>query len=70
MNNSEPKPVSYVCKNCEFWKHEVEGESRDEFGSCRRFPPTPVCIDEALAFLQPSTEWKDSCGEFRVRVDA
>lgn len=60
--NSEPIEDYHTCSNCKFY------EERTRF--CRRFPPTPLAIEENSKFVFTSTFPKihlpnvDFCGEF------
>jgi hypothetical protein len=65
MKERPTKSFPEICKHCRYW------DSRDgEVGECKRFPPKLVKIDEEWGGARPATEWKDSCGEFKMRVDA
>lgn len=59
--------VPAICENCRFWKL-AQGESG--VGECKRFPPQVVRIENEAGFVWPLTDWKDFCGEFKLRVDA
>lgn len=64
------KAIPEVCKNCRFWSPVDSDDSKEEFGLCQRFPPTVVVYDEQASAVRPITEWKDHCGEFKLRIDA
>lgn len=70
MSQSVVKPIPEICKNCRFWKPSRKVESKSEFGSCRRYPPEVIIYDDQVVSMNPVTEWKESCGEFRVRHDS
>lgn len=66
------KDVPRVCGNCFFWeKHEPEpGGKPVDSGSCNRFPPTVILVEEGGTCVWPSTSPINYCGEFKLRVDA
>ena len=37
---------------------------KDEFGYCRKAPPTVVVHEESILYIQPSTSASDWCGGF------
>lgn len=70
MNNQQNKAVPAICKNCRHWKKIEATESKNEFGSCYRYPPAVVILHDEPTTLIPSTAYRHHCGEFEVRFDA
>ena len=64
MPKKQIEPES--CATCRFFQ---ENHS-DNYGWCRRYPPTPVAIEDATASIQASTSGEEWCGEFSRRLNA
>lgn len=57
-----------TCRTCGFWWRDASGESGDDWGQCRRMPPTtPPIRDDKLVHVGvwPHTVATDWCGEWR-----
>lgn len=59
-----------TCETCRFWAHlqgyEYVGVKRNNFGECRRFPPTIQGGEEGEF---PITEVSIWCGEHQPKID-
>ena len=71
MKVDEGRPIPEICANCRFWAKRIQKEVESDIGACNRYPPQMILTDEdALLCFRPQTEWSDSCGEYRTRIDA
>lgn len=53
------------CKTCRFWfvSNVFRGVT---YGECKRFPPSPVVIDEDIEDRRPLMAHDDWCGEYSI----
>lgn len=68
MNSSLPSELEPTCcQTCQFWRRRHSVEDTDDWGECRRMPPSlPEIADEKLvvAGVWPCTKASDWCGEW------
>ena len=61
------------CWNCRFWRRAGRDGPGPDWGQCKRMPPVlPEIEDDKMVHVGvwPSTEAKDWCGEWQLRVAA
>lgn len=56
----DPAPDPQSCGSCKFHKPN----ETDEYGFCRRYPPTVAESEEATVVLWPITALPEWCGEY------
>jgi hypothetical protein len=74
VNDSSPA----ACSACEFWVGYVDGNGKETYGECHRFPPVmqrvpsvrhkdlfPAMFDWVKNWSRPDRD--DSCGEFKPK---
>jgi hypothetical protein len=70
MNISLPSaPEAICCRNCRFWRTRRTVDDAEDWGECRRMPPSlPEIGDEKLvvAGVWPCTKASDWCGEWET----
>lgn len=54
-------------ESCASCKYHQPNET-DEYGFCRRYPPTVQCDEEGTDILWPITALPEWCGEYRRRL--
>jgi len=68
MNPTLPAELDDVCcRHCRFWRKRHSVDDADDWGECRRMPPSlPEVGDEKLvvAGVWPCTKAADWCGEW------
>lgn len=54
------KPIAdpQSCASCRVWV----AQPGDAAGECKRFPPVPIVVDDALACVFPVVNHDDICG--------
>lgn len=58
--NKKPIIEPEACAGCRFF----QSNQHDNYGYCRRFPPTPIIQEESYASVSPVTHATEWCGEF------
>ena len=61
----KPPADPKTCASCAFFTPELLGEN---VGECRRYPPTPIAVDEDVICISPQMGIDDWCGEFSQKL--
>jgi hypothetical protein len=65
-----PKKAPPEINSCNSCRCFVADSPKGEDGDCKRYPPIPVVINDAVLFTFPRVTRDEVCGEFSQRLQS